>query len=129
MKERGTFPRVGLAVVLSFILLAVFACAGMQSAGGAKSTVTVTPPSGAKGSEISIAGAGFKAEEEIDIVLIMGPGQRVGLGTEKVDAIHADKSGAFAAKSNIPSWAKPGVYDLVVEGSKGSLVKTSVEVK
>jgi hypothetical protein len=62
-------------------------------------------------------------------VLIMGPGQRIGLGTEKVDAINADGNGAFTAASNIPSWAKPGTYDVVVEGGNGSIAKTTIEVK
>lgn len=132
MKGRSAFPRIAAVLVLSFVLLVSFACAGAQTAANkpaTSSTVTVTPASGAKGSVISIAGAGFKAGEEIDIVLIMGPGQRVGLGTVKVDAIVADKNGAFAAESNIPSWATPGIYDIEVEGSSGSEAKTKVEVK
>jgi hypothetical protein len=127
MKKRRLFPMVGLTVALSFIFLVCFACAGTQT-GGVKNTVSIDPPAGVKGTKINIAGTGFKAGEEIDIVLIMGPGQRVGLGTEKVDAITADKDGSFTAQSNIPSWAKPGIYDIAVEGGTGSLVKTKLEV-
>jgi hypothetical protein len=132
MKGRSTFPRIAAVLALSFVLLVSFACAGAQTAAknpATNSTVTVTPASGAKGSVISIAGAGFQTGEEIDIVLIMGPGQRVGLGTVKVDAIVADQNGAFTAESNIPSWATPGTYDIEVEGSSGSEAKTKVEVK
>jgi hypothetical protein len=132
MKGKSVFPRIAVALALSLVLLVSFACAGGQTAAkkpATSSTVTVTPESGAKGSEISIAGAGFRTGEEIDIILIMGPGQRVGLGTVKVDAIVADQNGAFTAVSNIPSWATPGTYDIEVEGSSGSEAKTKVEVK
>jgi hypothetical protein len=132
MKGKSTFPRVAVVSVLFFVLLMSFACAGAQTAAknpATSSTVTVTPESGAKGSDILITGAGFQTGEEIDIILIMGPGQRVGLGTVKVDAIVADQNGAFTAESNIPSWATPGIYDIEVEGSSGSEAKTKVEVK
>lgn len=127
MKERRLFRMSGVAVVLSFIVMVSVACAAAQAESG-KSTVAVEPASGAKGAKIKISGAGFSAGEEIEIVLLMGPGQRVGLGTEKVDAITADQAGAFAAESNIPVWAKPGVYEVAVEGEKGSLAKTKIEV-
>jgi hypothetical protein len=128
MKVRSRYLRIAPLLVLSLTLL-VFACAGaQQTGGGSKSAVTIEPGAGAKGSDIKIAGTGFNAGEEIDIVLIMGPGQRVGLGTAKVEAINADANGAFTAQSNIPSWAAPGTYDVVVEGGKGSLARTKLEV-
>jgi len=127
MKGRSNFLKIGLAVLLSFTFMMCFAYADKPGE-GKKSTVTITPSSGVKGAQIDIAGSGFKAGEEIDIVLIMGPGQRIGLGTEKVDAITADKAGMFTAQSNIPSWAQPGTYDIVVEGGEGSLAKSKIEV-
>ncbi len=130
MKERSIFPRAAVALTLALIVLVSFACAGAQTKGAAaNSTVTVTPAEGAKGSGIAITGAGFQKGEEIDIVLILGPGERVGLGTRAVDVIVADNDGGFSAESNIPRFAVPGIYNIEVEGSTGTLAKTKFQVK
>ncbi|HSW61698.1 MAG TPA: hypothetical protein VLH56_00015 [Dissulfurispiraceae bacterium] len=90
--------------------------------------VTVTPPSGQPGAELKITGKGFKAGEEVDIILTLDPDTRVGLGTEKVDMVAADATGAFDVKSAFPAFAKPGKYQVAVHGAKGSHVETSIEV-
>ncbi len=75
-----------------------------------------------------ITGDRFVAGEEIDIVMTLGEGVRVGMGTEKVDIIVADSLGSFKVKSAIPSMAKPGIYPVVIEGNKGSRITSSIEV-
>ena len=127
MKIDCRIYRMPSVVMLTFALLFMVACAGVQPA-VSEPVVTIDPPSGAKSSGITITGAGFQPNEEIDVVLILGPGQRVGLGTVKVDIISADENGAFSVGSTIPMNAQPGTYDIEVEGNKGSAVTVQLEV-
>lgn len=127
MKINCRFSRIPSVVILTFALAFMFACAGVQPA-VSEPVVVIDPPAGAKSSGITISGAGFQPNEEIDVVLILGPGQRVGLGTVKVDIISADENGAFSVGSTIPMNAQPGVYDIEVEGNKGSAVKVQLTV-
>jgi len=126
MKKVTTFRRIGVASVLACFLVGCLACAAMQPKG--KAAVVIDPPVGIAGTKISITGSGFKAGEEIDIMLLLGPGQLVGLGTQKVEVITADSKGVFTAASAIPKMAKPGKYDVEVEGSEGSFAKAQLEV-
>ena len=126
MKKVTTVRRIGVASVLACFLIGCLACAAMQPKG--KAVVAIDPPLGIAGTKITITGSGFRGGEEIDIVLVLGPGQLVGLGTQKVEVITADSKGAFTAASAIPRMAKPGKYDLEVEGSKGSFAKAQLEV-
>jgi len=123
MKKARLFYSIG--VIVGCCLAMLLFCSIVQANGAAN--VSINPASGAAGTPITITGSGFKAGEEVDITLILGEGQLIGLGTQKVEAIVADANGAFSVESAVPRMAKPGRYDVEVEGSKGSYVKTSLE--
>jgi len=95
----------------------------------AQPTVTITPSSGVPAAIITIEGKGFQPNEEIDIIITLDEGEKVGLGTEKTDVITADANGAFSVKSGIPINAKPGVHKIDVIGNKGSQIELKIEVK
>lgn len=94
----------------------------------AQPQVTITPSKGEPATVITIEGKGFKSEEEIDIVITLDEGEKVGLGTEKVDVVKADANGTFSVKSGIPINAKPGKYKIEIIGNKGSVLETTIEV-
>ncbi|MEN2986408.1 MAG: hypothetical protein ABDH16_07125 [Thermodesulfovibrionaceae bacterium] len=94
----------------------------------AQPQITITPSSGEPATVITIEGKGFKPDEEIDIVIILDEGEKVALGTEKVDVIKADANGVFSVKSGIPINAKPGKHKIEIKGNKGSQLETSIEV-
>ena len=128
MNRKIRFSKIGLAVIFACLFVVGFGCAGMKKTDAQQASVAIAPPAGVKGTAIIINGAGFHPEEEIDIVLTLGPGERIGLGTAKLDAIMADSNGIFTAESVIPVFAKPGSYDVEVEGNKGNIVNTTLEV-
>jgi hypothetical protein len=121
-----TAIRLLVLCIAALFLSAACSGAAVQKAGDAK--ITITPPSGKERTAITIEGTGFKAGEVIDITIDLGGGQLVGLGTQKVDAIVADKAGAFKAPSGIPFKAKPGTYTVTAEGDKGSFAKFDLVV-
>ncbi len=90
--------------------------------------VKITPPSGPSLTPISIDGTGFKSGEEIDIILTLNAGEKIGLGTEKVDVITADEKGAISVKTSIPMMAKPGTYKVEIIGSQGSYKELTLTV-
>lgn len=94
----------------------------------AQPQVTITPSKGEPAAVITIEGKGFQSEEEIDIVITLDEGEKVGLGTEKVDVIKADANGTFSVKSGIPINAKPGKHKIEIIGNKGSVIETAIEV-
>lgn len=91
-------------------------------------SVELTPSSGLPETALKITGKGFQPEEEVDILFILEEGMKIGLGTEKVDVITADKAGTFIANSAIPRMAKPGQYKIEIIGNKGSQTTVSIEV-
>lgn len=114
-----------LAALFAVVLvLLVFGAAQAQE----KPAVSLTPDQGKAETALKIAGTGFKAEEEVDIVLILGDGLRVGLGTAKVEVVMTDANGAFSADSAIPKMAKPGAYRIDIIGSKGSEATATLTV-
>lgn len=94
----------------------------------AQPQVTITPPKGEPATIITIEGKGFKPDEEIDIIITLDEGEKVALGTEKVDVIKADANGSFSVKSGIPVNAKPGKHKISIKGNKGSSLELEVEV-
>ena len=82
--------------------------------------IFLSPASGKASAAITVYGTGFQPGEQIDIVMVVGAGEKVGLGTEKVEAIQANEHGAFTAKTAIYVRAKPGSYVVEASGSKGS---------
>lgn len=88
----------------------------------------VQPSSGKPRTVLTISGNGFKSGETVDVVVLAGEGMRLGLGTQKVDAIIADKAGKFSVKSAIPKVLKPGTYEVIAEGNKGSQAKQKLSV-
>lgn len=94
----------------------------------AQPQVTISPSTGAPATVIKIEGKGFQPEEEIEIVITLDEGERVGLGTEKVDLIKTDAKGAFSIQSGIPINAKPGKHKIEIIGNKGSKLETTIEV-
>ena len=126
MKKARLFHRIGTGVIIGCFLAASLSCSMFQPKG--KASVSIDPPIGIPGTAIKITGSGFRAGEEVDIVLILGEGLRIGLGTQKIETITADPNGGFSVASNIPGMAKPGRYGIEVEGSKGSYAKSFLEV-
>jgi hypothetical protein len=123
--------KISVAIRLLAVCTALFflaACAGTEVSKTSEGKLTITPPSGKKGSAITVEGTGFKPGEVVDVTLDLGGGLLVGLGTEKVEAITADAAGAFKAASGIPAVAKPGTYKVTVDGNKGSVAKTDLIV-
>jgi hypothetical protein len=119
--------RAALAMFAASFLVLSFSLVEIATA-GSKAAVVIDPASGKKSTVITITGTGFAPQEEVDVVITLGPGQRVGLGTEKVEMIVADDQGGFSVPSAIPMNAKPGTYPIDVEGSKGSEFSTSIVV-
>lgn len=94
----------------------------------AQPQVTITPSKGEPATIITIEGKGFKPDEEIDIIITLDEGEKVALGTEKVDIIKADANGTFSVKSGIPVNAKPGKHKIEIFGNKGTQLQTTIEV-
>jgi len=90
--------------------------------------ITVTPNAGEPAAAIKITGTGFKPGEEVDVLFVLEPMMKIGLGTTKVDAIIADDKGNFTAEAGIPINAKPGSYTIEAIGNKDSKTTTTVEV-
>lgn len=126
VEMKNWFIREGKQVMLAALLSITLVCVAKTAQAGA--AVAIEPSSGKKSTPITLAGTGFQPMEEVEIVITLGPGQRVGLGTAKVDVIVADDKGAFSVPSNIPRIAKPGVYPIDVEGNKGSMFSTTIAV-
>jgi len=131
----GKRLRIGIPAVLMIALaLVAFSCASAPMKPGAekpvmeKSALTLTPDKGKAAAALKIEGKGFKPGEEVDVIIILGEGLRVGLGTAKVDVIVADQSGAFEAQSAVPMNAKPGEYRIDAIGSKGSEAAAVLQV-
>ena len=120
--------KITVAVILACLFVLGAGCAGMKKTESQQPSVEISPPAGVKGTGLSITGTGFYPDEEIDIILTLGPGELVGLGTRQLDVIMTDSNGAFTAESAIPVFAKPGQYNVEVEGNKGSLVNTTLSV-
>ncbi len=94
----------------------------------AQPTVTINPAKGEPATVITIEGKGFQPSEEIDIIITLDEGEKVALGTEKVDVITTDEKGFFLVKSGIPINAKVGKHKIDIIGNKGSQVETFIEV-
>jgi uncharacterized membrane protein len=117
-----------MAIVVASFLIINFGCAGTTTAQVSKASIAIDPPTGKKSTVITINGTGFQPQEEVDIVITLGPGQKVGLGTEKIEIVVADDKGAFSVPSAIPMNAKPGTYPIEVEGNMGSMFNTTLVV-
>lgn len=109
------------------LLIAIFILA-VPALVFAQPQVTINPSKGAPATVITIEGKGFQSDEEIDIVITLDEGEKVGLGTEKVDVIKADSNGVFSVKSGIPVNAKTGKHKIEIIGNKGSKLETEIEV-
>lgn len=94
----------------------------------AQSQVTITPSKGEPATVITIDGKGFKPDEEVDIIITLDEGEKIALGTEKVDMIKADSNGSFSVKSGIPVNAKPGKHKVTIIGNKGTNIEVEIEV-
>ena len=118
------------SLVLAVMVLAVVLVSLVVSVAQAqeKPGITLTPDKGNAEAALAVVGKNFQAGEEVDIVLILGEGMRIGLGTAKVEVVVADENGAFEALSNIPKMAKPGEYKIEVIGSKGSEAEATLHV-
>lgn len=114
-----------MKIRLIFVTLLIFAFPMIVFA---QPQVTITPSKGEPAAVITIEGKGFQPEEEIDIVITLDEGEKIGLGTEKVDVVKTDATGAFSVKSGIPINAKPGKHKIEIIGSKGSQLETTIEV-
>ena len=91
-------------------------------------SITISPDSGKPKTPIVIQGTGFKPGEKVDVLLKLSEFEIIGLGTRKVDKIVADQNGAFKVKSAIPKMAKPGTYNVMAIGDKGSYAESQIKV-
>ncbi len=123
MKTKGYLSINNFFVMLLMFFLILPATAMSQGV-----SVEITPSSGVAEAALKIAGKGFVPNEKVDILFILEEGMKIGLGTEKVDAVIADSSGTFTANSAIPRMAKPGRYKIEIVGSKGSQAVITLEV-
>ncbi len=105
------------------LMLVTFALGLMvtSAVAGKGAALVVDPSKGKPKTVITISGSGFKPGEVVDVTLETGPGIIHGLGTRKVDAIVADKSGAFSVKSAIPAVAPVGEFTIEAAGDKGTV--------
>ncbi len=126
MKSGAVVRLLALCVALGWIAAA---CSAPVVAPESKAQITLNPAAGKKGAAIAIEGKGFQSGEVIDITLDLGGGHLVGLGTQKVEEIKADASGAFKVDSGIPVNAKPGTYKVTAEGNKGSKAQAQLLVQ
>jgi hypothetical protein len=111
-----------------FFALIVFVVWAAPTYGDKSAHLVVQPKSGKPRTVLTISGNGFKGGETVEVVVLAGEGVRLGLGTRKVDAIVADKAGKFSVKSAIPRVLKPGTYEIIAEGNKGSQAKHKLAV-
>lgn len=119
MKMKGYISKI-LIVVFCLILPTSVIAQGLS--------VEITPSSGVPETALKITGKGFAPEEEIDILMTIEEGIKIGLGTEKVDVITSDATGTFTANTAIPRMAKPGQYKIEIIGNKGSQTVVTLEV-
>lgn len=103
-----------IVVAFALGLMAASASAGKAAA------LAVEPMKGKPKTPITISGSGFERGEVVEIILETGPGMIHGLGTEKVDPIVADESGAFRVETGIPTVAPVGEFTIEAEGDHGS---------
>ncbi len=90
--------------------------------------INLNPPKGKPEERLVIRGSGFKPEEGIEIILRLSEHEIVGLGTARVDQIKTDSNGTFEVETAFPAFAKPGVYEIIIFGDKGSQVTSKIEV-
>jgi hypothetical protein len=130
MEKTKSINQLGtvLSLVLSALVILFYPALAPAQAQKELPSVELSPASGAPGTALTITGKSFVPGEEVDIILTLEEGMRIGLGTEKVEAITADQAGEFSAASAVPLMAKPGQYKIEVEGSKGSQAVSTVEV-
>jgi outer membrane protein assembly factor BamB len=95
-----------------FALLA--ASAGGGSAGGGSPTLSLQPESGPPTTAVDVTGAGFGADEVIDVSL-----------EEKTVTTATDLSGAFSTTIRVPRSASAGDHRITATGETSSLVATA----
>ncbi len=108
---------VSILMVVALALGLMAACAST----GKAAALVVDPSKGKPKTVITISGSGFKPGEVVEVTLETGPGIIHGLGTEKVDAIIADDSGAFSVETGIPAVAPVGEFTIEAAGDHGSV--------
>jgi hypothetical protein len=116
MRNRVSRYGVCSLMVVALALGLITACAST----GKAAALVVNPMEGKPKTAITISGSGFKPGEVIDITLETGPGIIHGLGTQKVDPVVADESGAFSVETGIPTVAPVGKFTIEAIGDKGS---------
>lgn len=117
MRNRVGRDGACMLVVVLFALGLLAACASPGNA----AALVVDPSKGKPKTVITISGSGFKPGEVVDVTLETEPGVIHGLGTQKVDAIVADDSGAFSVQTGIPVVAPIGEFTIEAAGDHGSV--------
>lgn len=114
---RNRIGRYGVCMlVMAPFVLGLLVAASAEGAG-----LVVNPSKGKPKTVITISGSGFKPGEVVDVTLETEPGVVCGLGTQKVDAIVADNSGAFNVETGIPVVAPIGEFTIEAAGDHGSV--------
>jgi len=128
MKRFRTACWIGILVLTAALAMGCAAGTTATRTDDEPAKIFISPASGKAAANITIYGTGFKPGEEVDIVMVVGAGEKVGLGTEKVEAIKANAQGAFTAKTAIYVRAKPGAYTIETSGNQGSEAKAPLTV-
>ena len=126
MTKKSTLYVIGIVFLWACVLLGYSSQA--LAARGSAPAVSIDPSSGKVKTKVTISGSGVKPAEEVDILMIVGEGMKIGMGTRKVEVIKADGGGNFSVRSAIYSKAKPGTYTIEVSGNMGSEATTSLTV-
>ncbi len=116
-----------LAILLFVFLLAIFLVIPAPADAQSGASILIQPASGRAAAAIKITGSKFQPGEEVDIILQVAEIYH-GLGTEKADAVIADKNGNFDVATGIPVRTPPGVYKIEATGNKGSAAHFNLEV-
>lgn len=119
---------MGLKLTLKGFIFSVVALLFLGSTVWAQPRAVAEPPKGKPEAKLVIKGSGFEPEEIIEIILKLSEEEKIGLGTTKVDFIKTDSQGNFEAETAFPVFAKPGVYEVLILGDKGSKCSLTIEV-
>lgn len=117
-----TIGLVALGAVLALVVTILLLPNGSEeddgSDGTGEATITLSPPSGPPGTQVSLSGEGFEGGETVDITV-----------EEGTDEVTADGDGAFSLTFTIPAEAPTGQFEIEATGTdSGRSASATLEV-